>query len=395
MAVMASCQNQDEPIPNTGDQVTADFPKGSVVKDVTVKISDENRTRAGEENSFPLWNLSAGKPGSDLSNNLSISYGVYYANGTLFYSKDMEQFNYNGEKTTVLIPLPAGEQSAKIFMWVSKGFADGKRPANIDWEKKSVTQERMPVSNFGCNDDAFCAYLEDIDLTSESLSIDITLKRPFTQVNIITDEFYGPTDKAAASRAQNFLDGHTQIASDFGLLESAEDQTIYVPKTWYWEDDTFDMEASTRNQFFLRNWVGYDTNWDFLTKTYDGEFANLNLTNQDSYFAIFKGVKKRYIGVFYVLSPRNMAKWKDKKTSKTFNECVFRVYNSYSSTPTKKIEGTFDYDMSKANTRWVITNDLDAGGGIFSDYQNFNVSIQENFEGNTYSIQQGTMTDQQ
>lgn len=354
IATMASCQNEGEPqMPGNNGVIAADFPEGAVPTQVSVGIDADAKTRAGA-NDLPLWDAFTAINTGDISG-LPMQYGIYYPDGRLYYSTTTPTMCAPGG-STITVPMPANQTKMKIFIWADK-TAKGD-VYTLDWEKKSVSLNTNPARNrelfatFAGRGDAFY-YWGDVNVKSPST---IKLKRPFVQINVLTDEL---------GKGQLEHDYPEGIFTGFGLVETINGSMAYIPTTWYWESDTFDMSMYNMVEEKLPNWTSGPA------KT-----GSLN------------GVEKRYIGVFYVLAPRTRKAWKDEKSGTILDGFILNVYNDQKTDGTAIISiGNELPSQLKANERLIIHNANsgsggEPGSGILTSETNINVSVDGSYDDN-------------
>lgn len=373
IATLASCQNQDEPVAPIGDQVTSNFPKGSKPTALNLDIPGESRTRAAGETVLPLWDVNQSSNGGLLT----IRYGIYYQDGTPYYDSSSLAALPTTTSTSMslTVPLPSDQEKMKIFVWADK---TGGNAYKIDWSAKKVSydyNERSIFDKMAMDGDAFC-YWGDINVKTASTC---TLKRPFVQVNILTDEVYTKSDLV-----KNFI--NTGIGADFGLWV---DQTsdVYLPTAWYWDSDTFDMTMFNTNEELTHNYCFQKGSVEsFIGRVPSG--SGLNTSSALS--GTINGTKSLYLGVFYVFAPRERKAWKDELTGSVMEGFYSNILNGEGDDNTSTLNIAGSLPQLKANERLIIRNGNNnggSGGGILTSESNVSVNIVGDFEGdNTTEI---------
>lgn len=362
MMTFASCQNQDEPSYVETGTLTSSFPKGSVPTELTVEIPGDARTRADLTADLPLWDITQSTSGL-----ITVRYGIYHADGSLYYCTD----NADTPLTTVSgsfklsIPLPANENDMKIFIWADKSNGSAYK---IDWNQKKVSAKpwdsssKVLYNTYAKDGDAFCLW-DNIKATGNNISKTVILMRPFVQINVLSDELLNNE-----ALAKSFI--KTGYGSDFGLWEGNA-AMIYIPSTWYWDDDTFEFQAVNALEELAPN----------RCFTYGQP--------NKGYFGTLNGVRKNYFGVFYFFAPRERKAWRDKTSGTEFTSFLARMINDENNN-TSNIQISGDMPKMKANERLVIHNSNsgdgssegggDSGsGGLLTAISNWNVSIISNY----------------
>ena len=377
MVALASCQNQDEPAVPAVDNLASTFPKGSVPKEITVEIPGDVRTRADFEASLPLWDVNQ----SSNSGLITVRYGVYHADGSLYYSTDdaSSLVTTKNARFSFSIPVPADESGMKLFVWADKS---GGKAYKIDWNAKKVSanpsdeSSKQLYKNFACDGDAFYTY-RDVPNIPNNASSTISLNRPFVQVNILTDEL---NDKAVA---ESFLhnDSSVGIGSYFGLYSSNPDR-IYIPSAWYWETDEFDFaEYSPSN--------GVAPNYCFLSGNPTSGRVLPGLTSVTAPTGTINGKSKMYFGVFYFFAPKTRKAWKQKGTNTVLSAFYARMLNGDETHNTSNIAIMGSMPDMQANERLVLHNsdggNDDGGsggsGGILTENVSFTGLIMGGYSG--------------
>lgn len=361
IATLASCQNQDEPGTPAGGQVTTNFPEGSKPTSVTLDIPGEARTRAEDRTVLPLWGVNESSNGGLLT----VRYGVYYQDGTLYYDSSSLSTLPTTTSTSMslTVPLPADQETMKLFVWADK---TGGNAYNIDWQSKKVSyaindSERGIFKNMAQDGDAFC-YWGDINVKSSSTC---TLKRPFVQVNILTDEVNGNK-----KLAESFI--NTGLGADFGLYEYSN-ATCYLPAAWYWDSDTFDMVMFNTTEEIVPNYC--------IQLGQKLSFASSSDTTIKR--GIINNNSKVYLGVFYVFAPRERKAWKDETSGTEMDGFTSHILNGEGDDNTSTLNIWSELPPMKANERLIIHNGNSnggSGGGILISESNVKLNIIPDFD---------------
>lgn len=375
MATMMSCSNADEPI-IPGDK-TQNFPGGADVTEVTITVPNEARTRSDLDGlDLPLWGLF-----SESGSAMKIRYGVYREDGTLYYSTDeMTELPKAYSATfTLSIPIPRDERHPKIFMWADKDEAIGY---NIDWEKKKVIIDyENPLTNLYAdmakNADAF-AHWGDLNPYGGETRPNLILTRPFVQVNILTDE---PANNASLMEKYKEGMGAMMCMSRQDMPE----RNIFL-YGWNWDDDTFDA----MEDYEYENGMRFSSVFNHTSSLEN----SLKGTSNDGYAGTIGGKRKYYAGVFYLFAPKgkNWVAYTEDYPDENMLDVeesgglIFetRIMNKEEYNMWKGVDLSFPVtDGVTQNTRLIVHNGANngTGNGVLSDNQNYNIIVDENFNG--------------
>ena len=344
----ASCNSEEDlPTPVVPDNQTsleATFPKGSAVKQIQVSIPKEMRTRSEEGDVLLNWDMFNNEDGC-----LYIHYAVYNSDGSLYYSSDfaaeqdpdaivIDTTTTNGFGLT--FPVNGDDPEAKLFIWADKDkqLNKGAGSYKIDWENKTVSlpdYAGLNINELGKLGDAWYALISTQNHFSELSQTTQVMKRPFVQVNLLSDEM------TIQSVYEKFSE--SGVRGTIGFNSQNQGALMYLPKTWHWETDEIDFELPKygNNQFYLKP---------------EGEHFTAKLNSL--------GRSMDYIASVYFFAPSS-GEFKDAATGKLFDKIIFSVTGG----------NTISLDLKgqslKANTRFFIMNrDISdfgsSGGGILT-----------------------------
>ena len=374
LTIMTACNSEEDmPAPVQGDhssQIAATFPKGSVVKELKLNIPEKQRSRSGIgelDATLPLWDVF-----SNDEKEVYVRFGVYLSNGELYYTNE-GKYASSSKTQNFQFPVPVPKDGdggvGEVFVWVDKiGNSDGYR---IDWEKKTVTlnEQTTATADMSRLGDAWCAKITD--LTAENT----ILKRPFVQVNIISDELQ------IDGVAKLFESGcHTKLGlvkdTSTEILGDDNGSLLKLPHTWHWDSDTFDFAPAVipgcinRNEFFSNG--SYKAEW----------------LGEECF---------TYFALMYLFAPSEEKGWVDQNGTKydriafTFKPADKTSYehntNDWFLTPSLP-------DM-KANQRLLIVAGSESydGNGFFTNHKYFNTTIDNlydvdnDYQQNVYDIE--------
>lgn len=350
-------------MPNNGTQNLAVFPKGSVPTKVSFEIPDDDRTR-GESTgqSLPLWDVS----GPNLTTTFNVRYGIYTSDGKLFYSSETagENIAIAGLQFDLTVPMPPNDPQAKIFVWADQLGENSSSFYIIDWNAKTLQVSQRPQAdltrNMAKKADAFCIW-DNVKKDDYSRT---RLYRPFVQVNIVSDEFKVPGVKEAYKYG-------TDVACS--LISKGGEE--FLPYKWNWETDKVELTKSI-GWNYTYNPLGYDY-WGSEIQMISFPKAQIN------------GREFEYLGVFYLLAPRDANGWFYDTEGTAINGFRFRIQalkgENNADTGTQPIAlRALDIPKMKANERVVFfnptdPNDSDHGEGILTSSSDWSGSIASGF----------------
>jgi len=352
---MTSCQNEaDEPVINTVSNIESTFPEGSKIANVTLNLPKDARTRGFESpvQQMPLWYLSGQQ--IDTVQQIHIRYGVYRSDGTLYYeseSKETEPLLCNPSGITIKMPMPANDAEAKIFIWADQFGAESKVHYPIDWANKTVKisgAQGLLNQDMSKYADAFCYWGKP---KSDTQSGTVALRRPFVQVNLLSDEFNLPAINALYQYGI-----HTRLH----LVDEAGNAKI--PEKWNWETDQIWFAASLGcNQ--VVNPRGYTTRLPYGTIT---NYPTVKIGDRNF----------EYMGLFYFFAPQTRGAWIDATDGKKYANFKFDIkpIGDNMRPVGSSSAGYFSLTSSqlpdfKANDQIVIYNQNkpEDGGGILTE----------------------------
>lgn len=367
---MSSCQSQEDmpeaPVAPTAS-LESTFPAGSEVMNVNVNIQDDNRTRSGDID-LPLWDLFDGTR-DDV---LHVRYAVYSKNG-VYYStpdNDAEYVKISGKNFNLKVPFPADENNCSVCIWADKYGATSSAYSyyTIDWNARRVTQKQsyLTASNYSQKLDAFLGHAQ---LTKDE-NVSIILKRPFVQINLLSDE---PLLNDALARK---WEGY--ITSQLGFTSSENPDKIYVPKSYDFIEETlsFDVEPFGSDQTYTIS-IGSNDNKS-LTNPFNGKGFQ---------YATLFGRRMVYLGTWYYFAPILNSDWYDENSELTMDGLYIRLRTNSNSGASRVIR--LPLPNAHQNERLVLYNGngSETGPGIFTSEGTLNVLIDDAYEAeNTESM---------
>lgn len=349
-AGFTSCNSNDEPnVPNNPGN-SDEF----VTRTFNINVSDYAQTRAAGDN-LPLWGLFEGGDAEVRY----LSYAFYKADGTVYsqeLNKEIKYYNNAWETAapSISASLPANAPMKLVVLLAKEQSVFELNPENktigfVDsWLSTKSIHANLdrPVggTNFFEKDhDAFYWYG---DINTATTSQTLTLKRPFAQVCILSDESNTGTVK-------NFL----SVCAD-GYAEDMGDPTqSYIPTKYNFEKDELT---------------------DFRNNDLDINNRMFNLQESDATVAATWGGRNlKYLGNFYILCKKNseiFAGWGDDgEDYATAINWVATTSNGAAVTKTISI-GNKNF---RQNSRFVITNQAGASSGLLSSSNNFNIQVDQ------------------
>jgi hypothetical protein len=364
---MTSCSNENyEPeAPNTGTptvSASSNFPADAVITTLTIDTEEAARTRA-DDLDLPAWDLFESEQSILNGANavIYVNFAIFHEDGSLYYAtsngvEEGDQIVANKFPYSLTMPLPSGETDFKIFVWAAKVNVLSEKHYVFNWPGKNVYIDRgsslMP-NVLNLDGDAFFYWGT---LPNDGSSSSITLKRPFVQVNVLTDELND--DLALSSLYTNGL------ASAIYFRNPKDRSKIYYPDTYYWDKDEVEMAMIEEKELMQ---FSYNANY----KLFPGA---TKLNNKIT--AVTGTVNDRtmaYLGVFYLFAPQTKTSYK-LSNGTVVNEMDLNIYDG---TPqgdcTQRTTLQTVFPEVKANERIVIYNQ--SGGGILTTDKSISFSV--------------------
>ena len=353
--MLFSCQQENEPAP------AINGPKDGMIEwTANINLPDNFRTRAADS-------FAVGSDGLYTFNREidKLWYGVYY-DGAYFYDCTSEnapvpqkiedgkftvlfKFNNNIDPSKVYLFFWAGNESDNVTTNDVQTVTDG---INLNFQKRcvSVDPKYMNGNNIELKEyDSFASYVQlstSNNVTDYNKSV--TLKRPFAQIHVLSDEFTG------AGGTSGFENGLT-VVPGFGVetaTKSNYTNNLLSPTTWYFDDSINASPVYKKNEFSYSL-----TNYEH-TNSWSG-------TSPER--VTFKGRNMDYLGCYYVFAPIIKSPLKYAEATSNFSvlgkvNLAFRDKN--------KVIANSDFvsvelpsEGIQANNRYVIYNKSTSEGG--------------------------------
>ena len=355
-----SCQNSADPIiPLYNDLNNREL----VEYLISVNVPDEMRTRArgdgtiGESGLFEF-------PEANINR---LRYAVY-ADGKLLLNKSITRSNSSPFSISFSLEQYVDPTKIYLFFWADNQVNNLYDNYSIDFKKRTVSGY---ASAYGENSDvpwdygykdAFTGYYQLATSKNDtSRSKTYTLKRPFAEIHILTDEIY-KTD------LKKFFD--TGIKSYIGFgdatvnFSNCVDQ-IYKPYVWHYDN--------SEDSNYLKGDFEFYTFPRLTGTSYQKNYAPFINYLDDSLSTEFKGRQMEYIGCFFVFVPENGFSFQIKDSSNTrtldkINVGVVRQSANFADSQTKFITLDFPEGGLKANHKYIYYNKPfeDGGTGFFN-----------------------------
>lgn len=363
--VFTSCQDSVEPnfVTEIRNEENSEFS-------ITVKIPDEIRTRS----------TSAGEIGEDGLYNFQIRdinklwYAVYYddsyrlSNTVVSTDSGLGTFNVNFTLSGVI-----DLSKLNIFFWAGneedETAINGTRPLIFDFNSGSVHINNAIFNGLDnvAIYDSFSAYINFSDYSiADRKNITVTLKRPFAQIHILSDDFIISDLKDDFKNGVYVFPGIGDNIPTNGSKNSSIDN-IYQPRQWYYRAKTLYVDGSYPS-----------------SSSKDYEFHN-TLSGQYPERVTFKGRQMDYLSCFYIFIPDN-ENLKIGTGSTTLSEKPTKINFAISSKTNINSNSGNNYisidlppEGIKPNTKYIIYNKSrdDGGSGFLTDKYNFQLTVIE------------------
>ena len=366
-AALSSCQNNGDepPMPVPTPNVSAngftdavkDYDGEMITRTLKVSAPDGLRTRAGDEvdGTGFLWNkLSEGK--------LYLDYAIfdYDKSYNLIFRQPTDIESETGE-WNLSVSYPANLKNPQIIIWAAKtdrntayiSLSTSSNSASLysHYYAPDIRLENLRNS-LGSTGDGFLYYgaMPNMEET-------ITLKRPFAQILVLSDE---PASVPGLQTA--FPDGlSVEIGqtpdSEMGVGEIVIDPSIKFTSSG---PSLTITSGGSLNRFNSYNWSSPIFKWDNM-KTVE-----------------FNGKTMYYLGIQYMFAPYDNGVFQSSKNMRIRAMGKLTSKTILSHTPTYL---DVDAPTVKANQRLILYHDSDNGGdGFFSKNPKFNVVVDDNFD---------------
>ena len=360
---LASCSSEAEPVVPVDIQ-----PEEFADYSINLSLPAEYRTRAAAD----------GTVGSDglytFTRDVNkLWYGVYIDGEILYCSEDqdVEQATVTDDGFALNIKLHKEQDPTKVnvFFWAGStddavvttktgapSFNDANTKIDINYAAGCVTVSPRYIN--GDNTvlkeyDSFAGYFQLAPTADQPTDVaqTFTLKRPFAQIHVLTDELTYPAVAAAYPNGIAMQPG-------FGAVRVNKDNVadnLKNPTTWFFKSSQVGGQSYAQNNL----WFGQDQNYY--------EFTNM-VTGTTPERVTFKGRKMDYLGCYLVFAPQTKQPLKNGSDVYGYFNLGFKDANNltaYSEFSYVKLPAA----GIKANERYVIYNhyndptDPGSGGG--------------------------------
>ena len=273
-------------------------------------------------------------------------YCVYNKN-TILYTNTLTR-NDTGIPFKITFKLESSINPSDIYLFFWAGNQNDKISIedeteeydfNISYNDKTVTQKKNSEDDqlTWLQFDSFAGYYDLNSIKTEDKKGSVTLKRPFAQIHILTDDF---------------LETETELFRDY-----PDGVNIY---SWLSDD--------------LTGWNWWPTKWHYDTGKVDSEQVHLKIFNSLSdngniLRTNYKNRKFDYIGCISVFAPSTGSVRCNSSTNKNDVKFLNISLNSLNSNKNCKILIYDDIRIMRPNNRYVIYNKKrsDGGTGFFND----------------------------
>lgn len=343
-----SCQNSEEPI-----QINNSYSEKDVEYSISVNVPDEMRTRSGQIGEVGEDGLIA-FPSRKIDR---LYYGVYINEEK---SSTGSVDRTGTQPFTIIYKAPEGIEKDQIsfFFWAgsSSDFTNSDPVFKIDYEKKTVSITELNYYPANTTKlyafDSFTGYFKLSSLIKdESKSVSVTLKRPFSEIHLLTDDL-----NEKESNIYRDYSVYT-VLSGFGKdkvnLENYKNE-ITIPTVWHFDTNELEFKGTTRN--LLKN--------------------SLN----GSYTTTFKGKQMNYLACFYTFGYIGETDIEDKPSKLNLG---ISYGNTFDSSKGQFVSIDLPESGIKSNYKYIIYNKSrsDGGTGFLEDpYYVFSINNDENWE---------------
>ena len=376
--MLFSCQQENEPAP------AINAPKDGMIEwTANINLPDNFRTRAADS-------FAVGSDGLYTFNREidKLWYAVYY-DGAYFYDCTSEnapvpqkiedgkftvlfRFNNNIDPSKVYLFFWAGNESDNVTTNDVQTVTDG---INLNFQKRcvSVDPKYMNGNNTELKEyDSFSSYVQLASSSSVTdFSKQVTLRRPFAQIHVLSDEFTG------VGGTKGFENGLTLVPG-FGVEAASSSnytENLVSPTTWYFDDSINATPVFRKNEFSYSL-----TNYEHTN----------NWSGTSPERVTFKGRSMDYLGCYYVFAP--VIKSQLKYAGSSANTSVLGKINLAFRNSGSPLAGSefvpvdLPADGIQANNRYVIYNkasDEGGSGGFLTNNFVFEIVTDPEWEGST------------
>ena len=344
--MLFSCSNAEEPnIP-----AIAESDNGEMIEyTLTVNVPDEMRTR-------DISSGSIGESGLFEHTNRTINnlwYVAYYDNEYVTRGT-VSRIDENPFVVNLRLTNASDPTKLYLFFWAgnSKDFITFGSTSYVDdyvimYETKTVKYKATSYNEKAFEfTDSFAGYFQFSEVPTNMLTKTFTLKRPFAEFHILTDEFVESELADYYSNGSNTMVGFSSQPVKVSNQRNYENLNICT--SWDFSNDnyTYDMIVTTNN---------------FADKFY---FYN-PLTGESPFRTTFKERQMDYLDYFVMLAPTKKKPLANvgNATMKYLNFIVSKDKKNLSSTDNDYVSIELPEDGIQANYKYVIYNKERSKGG--------------------------------
>lgn len=353
LAGLASCSSsEEEPIARVQDE------KDMVSWNLDLNVPDDMRTRAAAGATVGADGLYTFSREID-----RVWYAVYYNGSLLYHSEEplSPGVQKKGDGFTTLFKFHKDLDPTKIYMFfwagnkednVSLGDAITSSAITLNFPNRcvSVDPKYLNGNNSALQEyDSFAGYFQLSSTRDVSnYNLKVTLRRPFAQIHILSDEFTFPGVNTAFPNGVTVVPGFGKDSASLANYSS----NLVSPTTWF-----FDSSVTLNPGYRQNEYIYSPTNYEFTN--------TLSATSPER--VTFKNRTMDYLGCYYVFAP--ITKQTLKTAAATGNTSAFTRLNlgfrkkgtDFSTTEFASV--LLPAEGLKANERYVIYNHANTGDG--------------------------------
>lgn len=377
-AGLASCSQSEEPVfSNPANPMDEDASEWNI----EMRLPDEVKTRAGstfDEGDDGLWSFSR-----DIN---KIWYAVYYDNALLYdcTTREAQQAVKKGDKFNLVFRLAKiyDPTKVKIFFWAGNSadkvtVSTGLSASNgivLNFQNRCVSIDQKYLNGNNSSIDEYDSFAGYFTLPSNTRTPSFTLRRPFAQIHVLSDEAIGTGLESVYPSG---------VVTTMGLSRTGVSNEMKVPTTWFY-DESIGLGDSWHKDEFA-----------FTDNTY--EFVN-TLSQYYPYRVTFKNRDFHCLACMLMFAPSGDAVLKGAQN--TGNTAVYSTMNiaakkfGDSSSPVAYTNTVLPEGGIKANNKYVIhtfehTSEnpnpgvIPGESGILTNTYIFEVAVDSDWSGTT------------
>lgn len=398
VAGLASCSQADEPEMNVVNPSDSE----SIEWTLEMDLPDMPKTRAagqGVQGNDGLYKFER-----EINR---LWYAVYYNDQWIYdcTTPESQQAVKIGDNFSLVFKLPKLYDPTKVKLFFWAGNADDKVTTdnvtsvsdgiNLNFKERcvSLSPKYLNGDNISIAEyDSFCGYFQLAPTTNvTNFNLKFTLKRPFAQIHILSDEFTDPLTRDAYP--QGFIATPGFGRDRMGASASNVANELVTPTTWFY-DNSISLNPAYKQGEYMYTQTNY-------------EYTN-NLVNAWPTRTTFKGRDFHYVGCYLTFAPTDGVV---KGAAATGNQSNYNYLNVAFRKPGeglgqalfKRIK--FPSDGIRANNRYIVYNhktnpgdggqstdpndpdpDPSGGGDLVNDVYGFEISADTGWNGTTDDI---------